>query len=136
MRERAFHKISTGPVKLNANQQTLAGSLEQWRLDNTGDLSVVSNRLKLIEDTTQRRDGMVDTLVSQITAIHNVVAKREVHKSRLRNWLFGTDEWYSASYDTESWRARQAVDILRGLEGRPQLRPTPAAPPPPRSQRA
>ena len=134
--EHDLSELHEALVKLNANQQTLAGSLEQWRLDNTGDLSVVSNRLKLIEVTTQRRDGMVDTLASQITAIHNVVAKREVHKSRFRNWLLGTDEWYSASYDTESWRARQAVDILRGLEGRPQLRSTPAAPPPPRSQRA
>ena len=129
--ERDLSELHEALVKLNANQQTLAGSLDQWRLDSTGDLSVVSNRLKSIEDTTQRRDAMVDTLMTQVSAIHSVVAKREVHKSRFRNWLFGTDEWYSASYDTERWRARQAVDILRGLDARPPQRATPAAPPPP-----
>ena len=32
-------------MKLNQNQHTLAGSIDQWRSDAAGDLSVISNRL-------------------------------------------------------------------------------------------
>lgn len=121
-------------LKLNANQQTLAGSLDQWRLDNTGDLSVISNRLKVIEDVEQRRAPMVENLTAQVAAVHNALAKREVRKSRFLHWLFGTDEWYSASWDTKRWRASQGDPLsapVRTAETvQIQQRPTPPAPPP------
>ena len=121
-------------LKLNANQQTLAGSLDQWRLDNTGDLSVISNRLKVMEDVEQRRAPMVENLTAQVGAVHSALAKREVRKSRFLHWLFGTDEWYSASWDTKRWRASQGDPLsapLRTAETvQIQQRPTPPAPPP------
>ncbi len=119
-------------LKLNANQQTLAGALEQWRLDNTGDLSVINNRLKSIEEKDQRSSPDVDKLASQVSVIHATLAKREVRKSRFMNWLYGTDEWYSASYDTLRWRGRQGEPaVARTAETvTVQQRPTPPAPPP------
>ena len=99
-------------VKLNANQQTLANALEQWRLDNTGDLSVISNRLKTLEETSERRLPLVQRLSEQLSTIHSVIVRREEDKSYFRHWLFGTDEWYSASYDTERWRARKKAQAL------------------------
>lgn len=99
-------------IKLNANQQTLAGSLDQWRLDNTGDLSVINNRLKAVEEVDQKQSPQLDGMASQIQAIHAALAKREVRKSRFLHWLFGTDEWYSASYHTKAWRAQQLAPVL------------------------
>jgi hypothetical protein len=99
-------------LKLNANQQTLAGSLEQWRLDNTGDLSVISNRIKVIEDMEERRAPQLEAVVQQVALVHNALAKREVRKNRFMHWLYGTDEWYSASWDTKRWRMRQAETLL------------------------
>ncbi len=98
-------------LKLNANQQTLAGTLDQWRLDNTGDLSVINNRLKTIEELDQRNNPQIESLAAQVTAIHTTLSRREVRKSRFLHWLFGTDEWYSASYDTRRWRSVQPVGL-------------------------
>lgn len=132
--ERDLGELHEALVKLNANQQTLATSLEQWRLDNTGDLSVVNNRLRSLEETNARRDPALDTLSTQVAAIHSAVAKREVNKSRFKQWLFGTQEWYSASYDTQRWRAREVADTVNGsgtvrVAVRPPTPPAPPAPP-------
>lgn len=130
--DKDLSEVHEALLKLNANQQTLAGTLDQWRLDNTGDLSVINNRLKTIEEIDQRHVPQIHGLSTQVAAIHAALAKREVRKSRFMHWLFGTDEWYSSSYDTRRWRARQ-IDPLadRSAEAVPiQQRPAPPAPPP------
>ena len=58
-------------------------------------------------------------------------------RARFRHWLFGTDEWYSASYDTNNWRKRHG-DVRPPVETRPTVvrtasvtpSATPPAPPP------
>jgi chromosome segregation ATPase len=125
-------ELTEALLKLNANQQTLAQSLDQWRLDSTGDLSVIGNRLKSIEETEFQQNPLVDDLAAQVQAIHRTIARREARRSRFRHWLFGTDEWYSSSYDTARWRARQADSVIptRVTETMSlQPRPTPPSPP-------
>lgn len=133
--ERELTEVHEALLKLNANQQTLAGSLDQWRLDSMGDLSVISNRLKSIEDSDKGQDPRINDLAAQVATIHTTLAKREVRKARFRHWLFGTDEWYSASYDTDNWRKRHGEKPT--AEIRPAVvrvaapvSPTPPAPPP------
>ncbi len=133
--ERELTEVHEALLKLNANQQTLAGSLDQWRLDSTGDLSVISNRLKVIEEADKGQNPRIEALAEQLTTVHAALAKKEVRKARFRHWLFGTDEWYSASYHTTDWRTRQTDQIV--ADGRPLARPlmkaaqpTPPAPPP------
>lgn len=133
--ENDLGEVHEALLKLNANQQTLAGSLDQWRLDNTGDLSVINNRLKSIEEAEERRGPQVQSLAGQVAAVHSALAKREVRKSRFLHWLFGTDEWYSASYDTKIWRSRQGetVQASRASADPVQLQPRPSPPAPPPS---
>jgi hypothetical protein len=133
--ERELTEVHEALLKLNANQQTLAGSLDQWRLDSTGDLSVISNRLKAIEESDKGQDPRINDLAAQVATIHTTLAKREVRKARFRHWLFGTDEWYSSSYDTDNWRKRHGEKPVADI--RPavvrtaaQASPTPPAPPP------
>lgn len=133
--ENSLTEVHEAMLKLNANQQTLASSLDQWRLDNTGDLSVINNRLKAIEEADTRRTPQIENLTAQVATIHSALAKREVRKSRFQHWLFGTDEWYSASYDTKNWRSRQVPEPeqtpVKFAEAKSLAqRATPAAPPP------
>lgn len=129
--ENDLGEVHEALLKLNANQQTLAGALDQWRLDSTGDLSVINNRLKAVEETDQKNLPQIESMAGQIAAIYGTLAKREVRKKTFLTWLFGTDEWYSSSYDTKSWRARQIEPAaVRTAEAVViQQRPTPPAPP-------
>lgn len=134
--QRDLAELHEALIKLNGNQQTLANSLDQWRLDNTGDISVVGNRLKVMEEAEQRRTPALESLSAQVAEIYAAVARREVRRSRFRHWLFGTEEWYSASYDTENWRARRDAEALRGLEGHSNVAPLQRPTPPPTVRRA
>jgi hypothetical protein len=127
--EKDLEEVHEALLKLNANQQTLAGSLDQWRLDNTGDLSVINNRLKAIEELDQRTNPQIDGLSTQLTAIHAILSKREVRKSRFLHWLLGTDEWYSASYDTRHWRNRHAITPARTTTETVTIQQRPLPPP-------
>jgi hypothetical protein len=49
MQERDLGEVFEALVKLGTNQQTLANNLEAWRLDSSGDISIVSNRLERLE---------------------------------------------------------------------------------------
>ncbi len=49
LQERDLGEIFEALVKLGTNQQTLASNLEAWRLDSSGDISIVSNRLERLE---------------------------------------------------------------------------------------
>ena len=51
--ERDLNEIFEALVKLGTNQQTLASNLEAWRLDSSGDVSIVSNRLEDMERSLQ-----------------------------------------------------------------------------------
>jgi hypothetical protein len=51
--ERDLSEIFEALVKLGTNQQTLGNNLEAWRLDSSGDISIVSNRLENMERTLQ-----------------------------------------------------------------------------------
>lgn len=130
--ENDLAEVHEALLKLNANQQTLAGALDQWRLDSTGDLSVINNRLKAVEEVDNRHLPQLESMAAQVAAIHAGLAKREVRKSRFLHWLFGTDEWYSSSYHTREWRARQIEPaVVRPAEVAViHQRPTPPAPPP------
>lgn len=130
--ENDLAEVHEALLKLNANQQTLAGALDQWRLDNTGDLSVINNRLKAVEESELRHLPQLESMATHINAIHAVLAKREVRKNRFLTWLFGTDEWYSASYQTKLWRSRQVEPTAPRTAETVLIhqRPTPPAPPP------
>jgi len=136
MHERELTEVHEALLKLNANQQTLASSLDQWRLDSTGDLSVVNNRLKVIEDGNRRRAPVIEAMENQIATLYAMLSKREVRKSRFRHWLFGTDAWYSASYDTRRWRDREAEqETLAGVDGIAIAQSTSASSAPPSVRR-
>ena len=94
--ERDLNEVFEGLVKLGSNQQTLADNLEAWRLDNAGDVSIVSNRLKTLEQM-----------------LHEVISPPQPEGSRPRNlkrWLYGT-----ASVLPSTWRSDVAAlrDSLR-----------------------
>ena len=86
-------------VKLNSNQQTLAASMDQWRLDTNNDLSFMSNRMEGLEKNVAKPVQMLESLSYNVQTLQRTTVKREEQRSRFRQWLMGTDDWYAASWE-------------------------------------
>lgn len=90
--------------ELNSSIHALTNSVDQWRLDQTGDIGQVANRLQSVENEAIGLRNTVETMASNIGVVYAILARREENKSKFKNWLFGTDDWYTASWDTARWR--------------------------------
>ena len=86
-------------VKLNSNQQTLAASMDQWRLDTNTDLTFMSNRMEGLEKNVAKPVQMLESLSYNVQTLQRTTVKREEQRSRFRQWLMGTDDWYAASWE-------------------------------------
>ena len=86
-------------VKLNTNQQTLAVSMDEWRLDNGSEFATIASRLEGIEKSAARPVEMLEALQETVQTLQTTSLKREERKSRFRHWLMGTDDWYGASWE-------------------------------------
>ena len=96
-------------VKLGTNQQTLAGNLEQWRLESGGDLGIISNRLELLERGSAQPLEMLGQMQVDMHALQQVALADYDHNRRgFKNWLFGTDDIFANSWldETSALRAR------------------------------
>lgn len=58
-----LEQIRKALVALGHAQQTLSTAIDEWRLNNSGDLSVISNRLATIEKASQQMTAPVAPLV-------------------------------------------------------------------------
>ena len=56
-------------TRLTGGQQNLSAAIDQWRLDNTGDLGIISNRLEAIEHSSVRPMELLENLNARIQAM-------------------------------------------------------------------
>ena len=101
-------------IKLNVNQHTLAGSIDQWRLDGVGDVSVIANRLDSIEKSSAKPVQMIEALTASVDNINRVTVERYHRRNRFWYWLFGTDDWVTASWPSQSAKIEAERAMLRG----------------------
>lgn len=105
-------------IKLNTNQHTLAGSIDQWRLDGVGDISVISKQLQAIETTAVKPAQMIEQLATSVDNINRVTIERLHRRNRFWYWLFGTDDWLTASWPSQVRSVEQDQAAIRaGLSG-------------------
>ncbi|MGD9786178.1 MAG: Clp protease N-terminal domain-containing protein [Hyphomicrobiaceae bacterium] len=91
-------------MKLNANQHTLAGSIDQWRTDGASDLSIISTRMETLERAAGRPMALLETLRTNMEHMHRVTVERYHRRNRFWYWLFGTDDWVAASWPSQMAR--------------------------------
>ncbi|MEQ1697661.1 MAG: hypothetical protein ABL901_17640 [Hyphomicrobiaceae bacterium] len=101
-------------IKLNTNQHTLAGSIDQWRLDGVGDISVIANRLDGIEKSAAKPVQMIETLTASVDNINRATVERYHRRNRFMYWLFGTDDWLTASWPSQTASVEAERAMLRG----------------------
>lgn len=67
--EAAIAELRAGVSRLGGSQQSLSAAIDQWRLDNTGDLGIISNRLEAIEHSSIRPMEILESLNSRVQAM-------------------------------------------------------------------
>ena len=91
-------------VKLNANQHTLAGSIDQWRSDEAGDLAIIASRIESLEQQAGRPMALLETMSVNMENMHRLTVERYHRRNRFWYWLFGTDDWVAASWPSQAER--------------------------------
>ncbi len=109
-----LREVHDALIKLNTNQHTLAGSIDQWRLDGVGDVSVIANRLDTIEKTSAKPVAMMEALTSSVDTLNRATVERYHRRNRFWYWLFGTDDWLTASWPSQVAAVEAERQTLRG----------------------
>jgi predicted nucleic acid-binding Zn-ribbon protein len=124
-------EVSDAIVKLNANQHTLAGNIEQSRNDTRDGLAAIRDdlrvtstdfkgafdaldpRVSLIEGETLRIGGSVDGLSGTVENMYRMTIERYYRRNRFWYWLFGTDDWVAASWPSQSQRIAEDLKAVK-----------------------
>jgi hypothetical protein len=95
-------------MKLNVNQHTLAGSLEEWRSNEAGEIHLINTRIGAVQEDGVRRLHILEQLSQDVELMRRPPPiepqKDEPQKSKPRRsstfskWLFGTEDWIKASW--------------------------------------
>ena len=104
-------------MKLNQNQHTLAGSIDQWRSDAAGDLSVISNRLSSFNSDNSKPMETLTALNGQMDTLNKMMIERYHRRNRFWYWLFGTDDWIGTSWPSQT-AAIEAEKLRLKMPGR------------------
>ena len=96
-------------MKLNQNQHTLAGSIDQWRTDAAGDTAVISNRLANLDRDNAQPIETLNALSAHMDTMNKMMIERYHRRNRFWYWLFGTDDWISQSWPSQT----QAIETER-----------------------
>jgi hypothetical protein len=131
--EHSLAEIYEALVKLGTNQQTLASNLNTWRVESSGDIGIISNRLQEMERNAQDTLGRLD---GQMQSMRHVTRSEERPSfGSFKRWLYGTTSVLSGAWrdDPDAVRKRLAP-ASESLDDRAQdtsvvtFRPTSDAP--------
>jgi Clp amino terminal domain, pathogenicity island component len=89
-------------MKLNQNQHTLAGSIDQWRTDAAGDVAMISNRLANLDRDNERPVETLNALTAHMDTMNRMMIERYHRRNRFWYWLFGTDDWIGTSWPSQA----------------------------------
>lgn len=124
-------EVSDAIVKLNANQHTLASTIEQSRIearDNalrygeefkvtaaslTGAVDAMAPRFADLEGETHRIAGTIEGLSGTVENMHRVTIERYYRRNRFWYWLFGTDDWVAASWPSQSHKIAEELKAVK-----------------------
>jgi hypothetical protein len=85
-------------MKLNTNQHTLAGSIEQWRSNDAGEIHLINARIGSVQEDGARRLQLLERLCMDMEALPRSPREEKRPRPGFRRWLFGTDDWIKASW--------------------------------------
>jgi len=89
-------------MKLNQNQHTLAGSMDQWRTDAATDTANILNRIGELDRDTAVPAETLKAVNEHMDTMNRFIVDRYRRRQGFWYWLFGTDDWLAASWPSRS----------------------------------
>ncbi len=110
-----LNEVHDALLKLNQNQHTLAGSMDQWRTDSASDVANILSRLANLDRETALPAETLNALNTHMDSMNRFIIERYHRRHRFWYWLFGTDDWIAASWASQ--RAAIEADSQRLKDG-------------------
>lgn len=96
-------------VKLNDGQRSTTGSLAAWRQEGSSLLQSLLSRVDIVEQQGARANSMLEQMAGIVERMYQVTAQRYIKRNRIKYWLFGTDDWISASWPSQASKITEAM---------------------------
>ena len=86
-------------MKIGANHQTLAGAIDNWRSNNSGEIHLINARIGAVHEDGGKRLAAIEKLCADVeTLSHLVLDDRTRQQGSFKRWLLGTEDWVKASW--------------------------------------
>ncbi len=97
-------------VKLTDGQRS-------WRQEGTSMLSSLVTRVDVVEQQGARANSMLEQLATIVERMHQVTTARYMKRNRIKYWLFGTDDWITASWPSQAGKIAEAMSQVKIARG-------------------
>ncbi len=115
--ERDLSELHNALLKLGSNQQTLSENLDQWRLEQSGDIGIISNRIGSLEQTNTRPVELLEKMSNDVQLLQRAaLAEIDRDSGGFKHWLFGTNDIMGATWRNETNAVRQTLRQIRTKE--------------------
>jgi hypothetical protein len=86
-------------MKIGANPQTLAGAIDNWRSNDSGEIHLINARIGAVHEDGSKRLAAIEKLCADVeTLSHLVLDDRTRQQGSFKRWLLGTEDWVKASW--------------------------------------
>jgi hypothetical protein len=88
-------------MKISSNQHTLAGAIDSWRNNGSGELHLINARIGAVHEDGAKRLAAIERLCADVDTLSQLVLEDRTPAKRnsFKHWLYGTEDWIR-----ESWR--------------------------------
>lgn len=109
-----FSELHDGLGKVNANQHTLAATLDAQSQESALAVAGIMGRIDGLEQAAAKPVEMLGALSGTVDRMHRITVERYYRRNRFWYWLFGTDDWLAASWPSQSARIAEELRNIKG----------------------
>lgn len=87
-------------MKIGSNQHTLAGAIDSWRNNGSGELHLINARIGAVHEDGAKRLAAIERLCADVDTLSQLVLedRTPAKRSSFKHWLYGTEDWIRASW--------------------------------------
>ncbi len=89
-------------MKVSTNQQTLAGVIDNWRNNDSGEIHLINARIGSVHEDGAKRLAAMEKLCADVDTLSQLVLEdrtsTQQQRGTFKRWLYGTEDWLKASW--------------------------------------